>query len=73
MCPRPMKPHVAPIEAVAEKSLRTAGIVDPPPLPIMQSLDGEKRMETPARMMIVVGCCKMRRSMEREGVTVRTG
>lgn len=57
-----MKPHVAHVEAVAEKSLRAAGVVDPvrPPLPIIHSLEGEKRIETPARMMMAVGAyCRM--------------
>lgn len=62
MRPRPMKPHVVHVEAVAEKSLRAAGVVDPvkPPLPMMHSLEGEKRMGTPALMVMAVGAyCRM--------------
>lgn len=62
MRPRPMNPHVVHVEAVAEKSLRAAGIVVPvkPPLPIMHNLEGEKRMATAALMVMAVGAyCRM--------------
>lgn len=55
--PKPMNPHVAHDEAVAEKVLRVAGVVGPvkPPFPFMHSFEGEKRMET-AALMTPVKC-----------------
>lgn len=56
MRPKPMKPHVAHAEAVDEKVLRADEELDPvrPPFPNRHSLEGEKRMETAARMAVAV-------------------
>ena len=50
-----MKPHVAQVVVVAEKCLRMAGCVDPVKLllPVMHSLEGEKAVETAARMVTI--------------------